>query len=226
MGHDLFPFSPPESRAARNIRRWRSFLRFTNALIIGFFTSFLLVYITFYSSSRRLQDWHLSSYVHLEHANFNETPLIDPKLATFLLNPPPESIVPNNPPPPSPSSQVSDTLSLEQIRDIVAPTRGFFSRDYSLGLGWNNVSGVYCHYVSATNYIFIGAVYHRDWSPSGRAPKSHLDYTFVRLCTRMRVPHVCDAFPISNRYPYTFILLSSTALYARTMQHWSIGVTL
>jgi hypothetical protein len=34
----------------------------------------------------------------------------------------------------------SDVLSLEQIRDIVAPTRGFFSRDYSLYLGWNNVS--------------------------------------------------------------------------------------
>ena len=39
----------------------------------------------------------------------------------------------------SPSS-LSDVLSLKQIRDIVAPTRGFFSRDYSLYLGWNNVS--------------------------------------------------------------------------------------
>jgi hypothetical protein len=38
------------------------------------------------------------------------------------------------------SSSPSDVLSLEQIRDIVAPTRGFFSRDYSLNLGWNNVS--------------------------------------------------------------------------------------
>jgi len=37
-------------------------------------------------------------------------------------------------------SSPSDVLSLEQIRDIVAPTRGFFSRDYSLNLGWNNVS--------------------------------------------------------------------------------------
>jgi len=38
------------------------------------------------------------------------------------------------------SSSPSDVLSLEQIRGIVAPTRGFFSRDYSLYLGWNNVS--------------------------------------------------------------------------------------
>ena len=34
----------------------------------------------------------------------------------------------------------SDALSLEQIREIVAHTRGFLSRDYSLYLGWNNVS--------------------------------------------------------------------------------------
>ena len=38
------------------------------------------------------------------------------------------------------TSWLSDALSLEQIRDIVAPTRGFLSRDYSLYLGWNNVS--------------------------------------------------------------------------------------
>jgi hypothetical protein len=37
-------------------------------------------------------------------------------------------------------SSTSDILSLEQIRDIVAPTRGFLARDYSLNLGWNNVS--------------------------------------------------------------------------------------
>ena len=40
---------------------------------------------------------------------------------------------------PSPLSD-ADALSLEQIRDIVAPTRGLFARDYSLYLGWNNVS--------------------------------------------------------------------------------------
>jgi hypothetical protein len=37
-------------------------------------------------------------------------------------------------------SSPSDFLSLEQIRDIVATTRGFLARDYSLDLGWNNVS--------------------------------------------------------------------------------------
>jgi hypothetical protein len=56
-----------------------------------------------------------------------------------------ESTIPNDLPPPQPSSPISDILTLEQIGDIVAPTRGFFSRDFSLGLGWNNVSGVYCY---------------------------------------------------------------------------------
>jgi hypothetical protein len=42
--------------------------------------------------------------------------------------------------PASAPSSPSGVLSLEQIRDIVTPTRGFFSRDYSLYLGWNNVS--------------------------------------------------------------------------------------
>jgi hypothetical protein len=37
-------------------------------------------------------------------------------------------------------SPLPEVLSLEQIRDVVATTRGFFSRDYSLYLGWNNVS--------------------------------------------------------------------------------------
>jgi hypothetical protein len=39
-----------------------------------------------------------------------------------------------------PFLQAAEGLPLERIRDIVAPTRGFFSRDYSLDLGWNNVS--------------------------------------------------------------------------------------
>jgi hypothetical protein len=33
-----------------------------------------------------------------------------------------------------------DHLDLEELRDLVAQTKGYFARDYSLGLGWNNVS--------------------------------------------------------------------------------------
>lgn len=34
----------------------------------------------------------------------------------------------------------SDNLSLNQLRDIVARSKGYWARDYSLNLGWNNVS--------------------------------------------------------------------------------------
>jgi hypothetical protein len=32
-------------------------------------------------------------------------------------------------------------MTLEQIGEMVSKTKGFFARDFSLGLGWNNVSG-------------------------------------------------------------------------------------
>jgi len=38
-----------------------------------------------------------------------------------------------------------DDLTLEQIRDIVTPTRGFYPRDYSVHLGWNNVGVHHFH---------------------------------------------------------------------------------
>jgi hypothetical protein len=45
-----------------------------------------------------------------------------------------------------PPSSTPDELTLEQIRDIVTRTRGFYSRDYSIHLGWNNV-GVYSSHI-------------------------------------------------------------------------------
>ena len=33
-----------------------------------------------------------------------------------------------------------DVWALSRVRDMVAKTKGFYVRDYSLGLGWNNVS--------------------------------------------------------------------------------------
>lgn len=41
---------------------------------------------------------------------------------------------------PPPISQVDYAdLSLEELRELVSHTNGFFARDWSLGLGWNNV---------------------------------------------------------------------------------------
>lgn len=44
---------------------------------------------------------------------------------------------------------VSDDLDLEALRSIVTSTRGYYARDYSMGLGWNNVRYSACQYVLA-----------------------------------------------------------------------------
>ncbi|KAH9173184.1 hypothetical protein EDB89DRAFT_2095346 [Lactarius sanguifluus] len=125
MAPDLLPFSRPELHVACQPHRWRSVLRSNSALKLGFFsTGFFLVYVAFFSaygpSSWRLPGLNPPSHFDPDPLKLAD-PLVDPKFAPF---------------PP-------DVLTLEQIRDIVAPTRGFFSRDYSLGLGWNNVRYIY-----------------------------------------------------------------------------------
>ncbi|KAF9229267.1 hypothetical protein BS17DRAFT_792228 [Gyrodon lividus] len=68
-----------------------------------------------------------------------------------ILSIPPNTSIPTDvhpaedaPPLPSPThEQVIDFskehLSMDEIRAMVTQTRGFYARDYSLGLGWNNV---------------------------------------------------------------------------------------
>ena len=147
MSPDPFSFSTSTSRAVLNLGRWRSSSRSIGVLTIPFLIAFLftgsMAYLFFLSPHTPSQPvWYLSAQVDpssVELADLHES-TIDPKLA-LLPNLTSESTIPDDPPPPPPSSSpVSDVLTLEQIRDIVAPTRGFFSRDYSLGLGWNNVS--------------------------------------------------------------------------------------
>ena len=125
-------FSRSESYAALKLRRWQAFLRSKSALKISFLsTAFLLTgliaYMAFFSSlgpSWRLPDWHSLSQFD----------------STFLPDSAPECAIQ-----PSPSLPMSDVLTVEQIRDIVAPTRGFYSRDYRLSLGWGNVSVTVSH---------------------------------------------------------------------------------
>ncbi|KAF8558511.1 hypothetical protein OG21DRAFT_1404996 [Imleria badia] len=51
--------------------------------------------------------------------------------------------------PPEGPLLVSDDLDLEALRSLVAGTRGYYARDYSMGLGWNNM-----------RYIIETALYH------------------------------------------------------------------
>jgi hypothetical protein len=229
---------PYESRPVRVLRRWRPFLRPKSAQKIGvFFTAFILsslivcvIFLSPHGPSLRLSDWRGPSQAsHLDPdppvlADPSETLLLGPKLPPLLPEPTP---VLEGPPPPSPTpspSPVSDVLTLEQIRDIVAPTQGFFSRDYSLGLGWNNVCVDYLSMTHQLKIIFLtDALYHRGCSPPGRITESHLDFTFVRLRTRMRIQYVRDAFLTLHQCSHTF---TSAAPFARTMHLWSTRVML
>jgi hypothetical protein len=101
----------------------------------------LICYMTALTPSSSLSlsslDWYGLSRVH---PNSPEHVLADGSLTTpteddILSFTPIETA----PWPPAPLL-LPDELTLEQVRDIVAPTRGFFSRDYSVHLGWNNVS--------------------------------------------------------------------------------------
>jgi hypothetical protein len=136
MNLDLLPTRHSHGRP---FRRWRVTLR-SSPLRSGVFFgavifSCLIFNTTFLSPQGSLrhgpQGWHGLSQ--------------DKSLVLDLENPPPSTTLPTpttvetSPPSPSPG-RTSDVLTVEQIRDVVAPTRGFFARDYSPGLGWNNVS--------------------------------------------------------------------------------------
>lgn len=150
---DLLPPPPSYPRSGRPlVRRWRSFLRanvrLRNGVLLSVFSIACLFLYTKSSSPRdppwyRPSSWHgrlplRPEYPH--YVNASETLLVAPT----PIYPPiaPGTPAPSNSGSSSPPSRtpVPDVLTLEQIRDIVASTRGFFSRDYSLGLGWNNVS--------------------------------------------------------------------------------------
>jgi len=150
---DLLPPPTPYPRSGRpSVRRWRSCLRanlrLRNGVLLSVFIIASLFLYTKFSSPRdppwhRPLNWHdrlplRPEYPHFVNASetlFVAPTPIYPPIATDAPAPPNSA----SSPPPS-HTPVPDVLTLEQIRDIVASTRGFFSRDYSLGLGWNNVS--------------------------------------------------------------------------------------
>lgn len=149
------PFLPtPSSQPTqcRTFRRWKASLLSSplrsGAIFGTFIFATLVAYTTFLSPHgplwRRPTDWH----------GFSD-PGLNP--SSSLSEPTTTTETPHPSPSPSPSP-ISDVLTVEQIRDIVAPTRGFFTRDYSLGLGWNNVSVCVVPF-NQTEHPSTGALY-------------------------------------------------------------------
>ena len=140
MTSDLLPAPPSQLSHGRIYRRCRALLRSSplrSGILFGavIFSS-LIFYTTFLSPRgfllRRPQDWRFFQHEPLNPYSKHTFPLTPLSTPTTLA----EISLPSPPPPPP----ISNVLTVEQIRDIVASTRGFFTRDYSLGLGWNNVS--------------------------------------------------------------------------------------
>lgn len=142
MTSDLLPAPPSQLSHGRIYRRCRALLRSSpirSGIFFGAIVFSTLIFYTAFLSPRgfllrRPQGWRLS-----QHKPLN--PDLEHPFPSILLSTPTtpaEMSLPSPPPPPPPP--ISNVLTVEQIRDIVASTRGFFARDYSLGLGWNNVS--------------------------------------------------------------------------------------
>ncbi|KAH7910940.1 hypothetical protein BJ138DRAFT_1064116 [Hygrophoropsis aurantiaca] len=90
----------------------------------------------------RLFDFSSSFPSHSVDANLSNSSIVPPEDHSSLdTSPNPNPPILHNDPTDNHSYQenIKDEMSIDEIRAMVATTKGFFSRDYSLGLGWNNV---------------------------------------------------------------------------------------
>lgn len=94
---------------------------------------------------------------------------------------------------PTHSPPSAEELELKYLTDMVAKTNGFYARDYSLWLGWNNVRGSSMTYPRVFT-IVIDALHHRDSSPSWPDTEPNNYHTLLCIRSRMRIRHVRQHF--------------------------------
>lgn len=68
---------------------------------------------------------------------------------------------------PQQSAKQPHEFDVADIQAMVASTKGFFARDYSLELGWNNVSVRLNVGLRVLTVASIDAIYNRSFSSSG-----------------------------------------------------------
>ncbi|EGN96359.1 hypothetical protein SERLA73DRAFT_186078 [Serpula lacrymans var. lacrymans S7.3] len=108
-------------------------------LVIGAFRAFTLPF----SNIRGTLPTATPPDIFTEDGLVSGEGLYDSPSAESSHTPPPFD-TPDEPPLASPVpvlqlADIGDDPSLDQLHEMVSQTKGFFSRDYSLGLGWNNV---------------------------------------------------------------------------------------
>ncbi len=142
MDPPLLPTTHSQPTHGRTLRHWRADIHsspFRSVFFFGviIFSSSLILYTTLLSPHGTLwlrpPNWpaifqHEPPVPDLEHTSLSTS-------SSEATTTSAETSYPSPSPTPIPN-----VLTVEQIRDIVAPTKGFLTRDYSLGLGWNNVS--------------------------------------------------------------------------------------
>lgn len=104
-----------------------------------------------------------------------------------------------------PSSQ-SEEIGLEALQAIVSKTRGYYARDYSMTLGWNNVGFTSASLVLNYHTSFIDALYYRNGPSPWCAAQPHCNCAIFRVRPRMRIQQVSSGLLFSLGFNLRHIL--------------------
>ena len=78
-------------------------------------------------------------------------------------------------------------MTLEEIREMVSKTKGLFTRDFSLGLGWNNVGSSCFANIPILFTKCIDALYSRSSPSTCYSVKPNPRNSLVRILSLLRV---------------------------------------
>ncbi len=86
---------------------------------------------------------------------------------------------------------LEDEWTLDRVRNMVSKTKGYYVRDYSLGLGWNNVGGSIPQGVLTHSAWFADAIHYRGQPVTCSSSQPDVGTPFICLCPCLRAQYVC-----------------------------------
>ena len=87
----------------------------------------------------------------------------------------------------SASAEHPSHLRINQLQALVNKTKGYYARDYSLGLGWNNVGVSTSLVTRLTPTLPAGTIYYRSSIPASTTPQQNTGDPILYLCTILRI---------------------------------------